>query len=159
LIKPASRVLVDQRFQRTIVIPINFRFVQSEKKHDFTSIPLTENYLNLLEMPGFGPAAELVAWRVPKGVTVVVEAKGPKTIDAPSGLIKVGGRQLLEGGPTRCAHTRTAGSWKRPPMGPGGRRRAAAKEHADKKPLKIIWNNYSSTVSSKSFPVVLLKNS
>ena len=38
-------------------------------------------------MPGFGPAAELVAWRVPKGATFVVEAKGPKTIDALSGLI------------------------------------------------------------------------
>jgi len=26
-------------------------------------------------MPGFGPAAELVAWRVPKGATFVVEQK------------------------------------------------------------------------------------
>ena len=30
-------------------------------------------------LPGFVPTAELVAWRVPMGATVVVEAKGPKT--------------------------------------------------------------------------------
>jgi len=28
-------------------------------------------------MPGFGPAAKLVAWHVPKGVPFVVSAKGP----------------------------------------------------------------------------------
>jgi hypothetical protein len=39
-------------------------------------------------LPGFAPAAELVAWRVPKGATFVVEAKGPKTIDAQSDLIR-----------------------------------------------------------------------
>ena len=38
-----------------------------------------------------------------------VSAKGPKTIDAPSGLIKWGGREPEEGGPTRCAQTRSAG--------------------------------------------------
>jgi hypothetical protein len=31
-------------------------------------------------MPGFGPAAELVAWRVPKGATFVVEQKDPKPL-------------------------------------------------------------------------------
>ena len=31
-------------------------------------------------MPGFGPAAELVAWRVPKGATFVVEQKDPITV-------------------------------------------------------------------------------
>ena len=31
-------------------------------------------------MPGFGPAAELVAWRVPKGATFVVEEKNPKPL-------------------------------------------------------------------------------
>ena len=46
-------------------------------------------------LPGFGPAAELVAWRVSKGTTIVVEAKGANngralrdalcTIDAPPG--------------------------------------------------------------------------
>jgi hypothetical protein len=36
----------------------------------------------------FGPAAELAPWRVPKGATVVVEAKVAKIIDAPSGLIQ-----------------------------------------------------------------------
>ncbi len=30
----------------------------------------TGNYLNVQEMPGFGPAAELVAWRFPKGATI-----------------------------------------------------------------------------------------
>ena len=31
-------------------------------------------------MPGFGQAAELVAWRVPKGATFVVEQKDPKPL-------------------------------------------------------------------------------
>jgi hypothetical protein len=31
-------------------------------------------------LPGFGPAAELVAWRVPKGATIVVEQKDPKPV-------------------------------------------------------------------------------
>ena len=31
-------------------------------------------------MPGFGPAAELVAWRVPKGATFVVEQNDPKPL-------------------------------------------------------------------------------
>jgi hypothetical protein len=44
-----------------MVIPINSRFVRTRKKHDFTSIPLPGNYLNLREVLGFGPAAELVA--------------------------------------------------------------------------------------------------
>jgi hypothetical protein len=39
-----------------------------------------------------------------------VPAKGAKTIDAPSGLIKLGGRKVWEGEPTRCAQTRLAGS-------------------------------------------------
>ena len=56
-----------------------------------------------LVMPGFGPAAELAPWRVPKGATVrlvgpvghniCVEAKGAKTIDAPSGYVTWVGRQ------------------------------------------------------------------
>jgi len=58
---------------------------------------------------GFGPAVELVVWRVPKGTTFVVEAEMAKTMDAPSGLITVGGRKSREGGPTRCAQTRSAG--------------------------------------------------
>ncbi len=44
-------------------------------------------------MPDFVSVAELVAWRVPKGTTIVVEAKVAKTDDAPSGLIKLGGRR------------------------------------------------------------------
>jgi len=77
-------------------------------------------------LPGFGPAAEVAPWRVPKGATVVVEAKGPNkgralrdapsTPDAPSGLMGADGRQFAEGRPTRgaCpesyrrAHTRPA---------------------------------------------------
>jgi hypothetical protein len=34
----------------------------------------------LLVLPGFGPAAELVAWRVPKGATFVVEQKWTKPL-------------------------------------------------------------------------------
>ena len=37
-----------------------------------------------------------------------VSAKGPKTMDAPSGLRKANGRQPEEGGPTRRAQTRPA---------------------------------------------------
>ena len=41
-------------------------------------------------MPGFGPAAELVVWRIPKGATFVVEGKGPNNgralRDAPCNL-------------------------------------------------------------------------
>ncbi|WP_447963722.1 hypothetical protein [Nitrospira sp. Ecomares 2.1] len=38
-----------------------------------------------------------------------VPAKGPKTIDAPSGLIRGEGRRTEEAGPTRSAQTRPAG--------------------------------------------------
>jgi hypothetical protein len=31
-------------------------------------------------LPGFAPAGELVAWRVPEGATVVVEGKAPKPV-------------------------------------------------------------------------------
>ncbi|MEC4680352.1 MAG: hypothetical protein VST67_06590 [Nitrospirota bacterium] len=62
-----------------------------------------------LVLPGFAPAGEVAPWRVPKGAPVVVEAKGPKTIDAPSGLIGGDGRQLEKDGPTRSAHTWPAG--------------------------------------------------
>jgi len=37
-----------------------------------------------------------------------VPAKGPKTINAPSGLIGKDRRRLVEGGPTRFAQTRPA---------------------------------------------------
>ncbi len=36
---------------------------------------------------------------------------------------------LSYGGPTRCAQTRLAGSFERPPRGPGGRRRTLGDEH------------------------------
>jgi hypothetical protein len=39
-----------------------------------------------------------------------VSAKGPKTIDAPSGLIRWDGRKPAEGGLTRYAQTKSAGS-------------------------------------------------
>ncbi|MDR4485202.1 MAG: hypothetical protein R3B95_18695, partial [Nitrospirales bacterium] len=52
-----------------------------------------------------------------------VSAKEPKTIVAPSGLIRIGGRWFLEGGPTRDVQTGPAGLLGRPPMGPVGRRR------------------------------------
>ena len=50
-----------------------------------------------------------------------VSAKGPKTSDAPSGLMRTDGRQSAEGGPTRSAHTRPPEA--RPSLGPAGRRR------------------------------------
>ncbi len=58
-------------------------------------------------MRGFAPA--------PRGP--FVSAKGPKTIDAPSGLIRGDGRQLGESGPTRLAQTRSAGEKSVPPFG------------------------------------------
>jgi len=53
-----------------------------------------------------------------------VSAKGPKTIDAQSGLIRVERTQVEEGGPTRCAQTRPANLFERPLMWPDGRRQA-----------------------------------
>ncbi len=52
-------------------------------------IPRTGNDLVLREMPGFGPATELVAWRVPKGATFVVEQKDPKPLTPRPALINV----------------------------------------------------------------------
>ena len=78
-------------------------------------------------MPGFGPAAELVAWRIPKGGTFVVSAKEPKTIDTPSGHIGRDGRRIYKSGPTRYAQTRPAEREERPPLGPDGRRRTEIK--------------------------------
>ena len=66
--------------------------------------------------PGFAPAGELVAWRVSKGATFVMEQKGPNNgralrdaacTDAPSGHIQWDERRM-ESGPTRCAQTRPA---------------------------------------------------
>ena len=48
--------------------------------HDFKHISITRNELNLPQMPGFVPAAELVVWRVPKGAIIVVEEKDPKPL-------------------------------------------------------------------------------
>ncbi len=45
-----------------------------------------------------------------------VPAKGPKTSDAPSGLMRADGRQPEEGGPTRSAHTRPASDESVPPL-------------------------------------------
>ncbi len=45
-----------------------------------THILLTGNDVNVHLMLSFGPAAELVAWRVPKGATFVVEQKDPTTV-------------------------------------------------------------------------------
>ena len=44
-------------------------------------------------LPDFAPVAELVAWCLPKDATIVVEAKGPKTIETPSSLIGWNGCQ------------------------------------------------------------------
>jgi hypothetical protein len=90
-------------------------------------------------LPGFAPAGEVAPWRVPKGATVVVEAKGPNngralrdascTSDAPSGLIGEDGRVPEEGGPTRFAQTRPAACYERLSLGPGSRRRTMEDEH------------------------------
>jgi hypothetical protein len=39
-------------------------------------------------LPGFAPAAELVAWRVPKGATFVVEQKDPKPLTSHLALLE-----------------------------------------------------------------------
>ncbi len=90
-------------------------------------------------MPGFAPAGEVAPWRVPKGATVVVEAKEPNngralrdascTSDAPSGLIGEDGRVPEEGGPTRFAQTRPAACYERLSLGPDGRRPTMGDEH------------------------------
>jgi len=43
-------------------------------------VPTTLVSQCLSVLPGFGPAAEVAPWRVPKGATVVVEAKDPKPL-------------------------------------------------------------------------------
>ncbi len=55
-----------------------------------------------------------------------VSAKVAKTIDAPSGFIRGEGRKLAEGGLTRRAQTKPAGSGERPTQGPDGRRQGTA---------------------------------
>ena len=62
---------------------------------------------------GFRPGSGGFAWCVPQGATLVDLAKGPNNgralrdalsnSDAPSGLIRLGGRKPREGGPTRGA--------------------------------------------------------
>ncbi len=59
----------------------------------YGSMTKTGNYYLVRKMPGFGPAAALVAWRVSKGATFVVEAKVDKTIYTPPGHIRVDGRK------------------------------------------------------------------
>ena len=54
----------------------------------------------MIGIAGFRPGRRGFAWCVPKGATVVVEAKVGKTSDFPSGLI---GREPEEGGLTRFA--------------------------------------------------------
>lgn len=44
---------------------------------------------------------------VSKSATFVVEAKGPKTSDTPSCLIRYGGRKSLESGPTGGVYSET----------------------------------------------------
>jgi hypothetical protein len=73
-------------------------------------IPLNGNELVMREMPGFGQAAEILLFL----------QKDPKPVTPRSALL-LGERKLREDGPTRCAQTRPAGSWGRPPRGQGGR--------------------------------------
>ena len=51
-------------------------------------------------LPGFGPAAECIAWCVPKGATFVVEAKKPKTSGTPPEFLRLEEREPVEGEPT-----------------------------------------------------------
>ena len=66
----------------------------------------------------------------------VVSAKGPKTIDALSGLIWMNGRERLECGPTRCAHTRPADLSERSLMGAGQQASVSTKEKRERKKLR-----------------------
>ena len=63
----------------------------------------------------------------PGSRSTFVPTKVDKTIDAPPGHIRVGGRRAREGGPTRGAQTGPAVSCERQPLGPGGRRRSRGK--------------------------------
>jgi hypothetical protein len=58
-----------------------------------------------------------------------VSAKGPKTSEAPSGLIRWGERGLRKDGPTRFAQTRPTNLFERSPRGPDGRPRTLGGEH------------------------------
>ncbi|MGE0478479.1 MAG: hypothetical protein AB7P32_17105 [Nitrospirales bacterium] len=58
-----------------------------------------------VEDAGCRPGSRVIAWRVPNGAIFVMEGKGPKTIDAPLGLIGLIGRQVGGDGLTRGART------------------------------------------------------
>ena len=87
----------------TIDIPINLRIPPSNKNRAFYHIQLIENSWAVQEMTGFVPAAELVAWRVPKSATyrllrleersLCVEGKESKT---GSSAESVGSKRGLE---------------------------------------------------------------
>jgi len=66
-----------------------------------------------------------------------VSAKGPKTTDALSGLIWMSKRELLEGGPTRFAHTRPANLSERSLMGAGQQASVSTKEKRERKQLSF----------------------
>ena len=76
--------------------------------HDFKHISITRNELNLPQMPGVRPGGRACCLARPKGRNHCCGGKGPKTIDAPPGLIEWDGRSLRKGGLTRFAQTRPA---------------------------------------------------
>ena len=63
---------------------------------------------NCLLDAGFRPGHRACYLARPEGRNLCCGGKGPKTIDAPFGHIGWGGREPLEGGPTRRARTRSA---------------------------------------------------
>ncbi|MDR4483739.1 MAG: hypothetical protein R3B95_11060 [Nitrospirales bacterium] len=60
-----------------------------------------------------------------------------KTTDALSGLIWMSKRELLEGGPTRCAHTRPANLSERSLMGAGQQASVSTNEKRERKQLSF----------------------
>ena len=72
-------------------------------------------FMPFLVLPGFAPAGELVAWRVPKGATVVVEAKVTKAMLAvawpfgcPARFANFGGTQSRYAQTTRAFSPKSA---------------------------------------------------
>ena len=61
-------------------------------------------------MPGLVPVAEFIAWRVPKGITTVVEQEGQKPWSPGVATLIAKSLAKSNGGTTRCAQTVLAGS-------------------------------------------------
>ena len=98
---------------------------------------------------GFRPGRRAWCLVRPRGRNRCCGGKGPKTSDAPSGLIRWGERWLGKDGPTRSVQTRPANLFERSPLGPDGRPRTMGDEHFRphmKEPGNVISSNWQGSM-------------